>query len=94
MLAGLRPDLHLPQQLLHSPPTSVHGRTPRRTVLYCATTVRRHRHAQELMSDPAVTAARKKRYAKLQAEATKYQRVKKRKTEQPRVNQKKQRPKH
>lgn len=49
---------------------------------------------QELMSDPAVTAARKKRYAKLQAEATKYQRVKKRKTEQPRVNQKKQRPKH
>ncbi|GLC38610.1 hypothetical protein PLESTB_000452200 [Pleodorina starrii] len=49
---------------------------------------------QELLADPAVAAARKKRYAKLQAEATRYQKVKKRKTDLVRANPKPKRPKH
>ncbi|GIL51425.1 hypothetical protein Vafri_7411 [Volvox africanus] len=50
---------------------------------------------QELLSDPALTAIRKKRYAKLQEEATRYQKVKKRKTDLVRNKvPKAKRPKH
>ncbi|GFR40687.1 hypothetical protein Agub_g1278 [Astrephomene gubernaculifera] len=49
---------------------------------------------QELLADPVVTAVRKKRYAKLQQEATRFQKVKKRKTDQVRANPKPKRPKH
>lgn len=49
---------------------------------------------QELLADPAVEAARKKRYNKLQAEAHKYQKVKKRKTDLKRDTPKPKRPKH
>lgn len=41
-----------------------------------------------------VLQSRKKRYTKLQDEATKYQKVKKRKTEQPREQRSKPKPKH
>ncbi|GIL86940.1 hypothetical protein Vretimale_15526 [Volvox reticuliferus] len=49
---------------------------------------------QELLSDPVLTTMRKKRYAKLQEEATRYQKVKKRKTDLVRKNPNAKRPKH
>lgn len=49
---------------------------------------------EQLLVDPAVSAARKRRYNKLQAEATRYQKVKKRKTSMPREKRKPPRPKH
>lgn len=50
--------------------------------------------AEELLNDTSITRTRKRRYNKLQEQAHKYQRVKKRKTDKPRTIQKKQRPKH
>ncbi|KAG2433496.1 hypothetical protein HYH02_012614 [Chlamydomonas schloesseri] len=49
---------------------------------------------QEVLADPAIAAARKKRYTKLQAEAHKHQKVKKRKTDLKRDTPKPKRPKH
>ncbi len=49
---------------------------------------------QELMSDKGLAAARKRRFTKLQAEATKFQKVKRRKTDMPRNAPKKKRVKH
>ncbi|PNH03485.1 Deoxynucleotidyltransferase terminal-interacting protein 2 [Tetrabaena socialis] len=49
---------------------------------------------QELLADPAVGRSRKKRYARLQTDATKYQKVKKRKTDLKRAAPKPKRPKH
>ncbi|KAG2442347.1 hypothetical protein HXX76_002433 [Chlamydomonas incerta] len=49
---------------------------------------------QELLADPAVEASRKKRYNRLQADAHKYQKVKKRKTDLKRDAPKPKRPKH
>ncbi|GLI69748.1 hypothetical protein VaNZ11_014426 [Volvox africanus] len=49
---------------------------------------------QELLSDPALTATRKKRYSKLQKEATRFQKIKKRKTDLVRKVPKAKRPKH
>jgi len=48
----------------------------------------------QLLADSDVYHSRKKRYAKLQAEATKYQKVKRRKTDQARDAKPKHRPQH
>ncbi|KAG2483815.1 hypothetical protein HYH03_017338 [Edaphochlamys debaryana] len=49
---------------------------------------------QEILADPSIEHARRKRYAKLQAEAVKHHRVKKRKTDLKRANNKPKRQKH
>lgn len=49
---------------------------------------------QELLGDADIKYSRKRRYNKLQEASHKYQRVKKRKTDNDRINKKKHRPKH
>lgn len=49
---------------------------------------------EQLLADPDLTAMRKKRYAKIQEEATRFLKVKKRKTDQPRDKKRKPKPKH
>ena len=48
----------------------------------------------QLLADSTLTVTRKKRYAAIQEEATRFQKVKKRKTGQPRNHPPKHRPKH
>lgn len=49
---------------------------------------------QELLADRAMNVARKKRYTKLQQEATRFKKIKKRKTDAVRDTPKPKRPKH
>jgi len=50
--------------------------------------------SEQLLADPSITKSRKKRFAKLQDEASVHRNAKKRKTDLPRMNKSHHRPKH
>ncbi|MEW5313935.1 MAG: hypothetical protein WDW38_005465 [Sanguina aurantia] len=50
--------------------------------------------SQEVMADPVITAVRKKRFTKLQVEASRFSKVKRRKTDMPRDAKRGKKPRH